>query len=123
MNSSAAKELLDVIMLDEFVARRKALDAWSRRWIATMHVEFVHDGETPKGELPELYREAKKLLLTEIFDGLARDEVHVLHWGRLISNKNSLACEVHFVMQEPRDVNAGADATQRMLEMAKGEQK
>jgi hypothetical protein len=117
MNPRAAKELLDVIMLDEFVARRKALDDWSRRWVATMHVEAlnVHSLSEARG--------AKKQLLTEILNGLVQDEVNVLHWGPLIGNKNSLACQMHVIMQEPRDIDAGADATRRMLKMAKGDPK
>src|SRR3954469_19100685 len=100
MNPRAAKELLDVIMLDEYVARRKALDDWSRRWIATMHVEALNVHNLSEA------REAKKQLLTEILNGLVQDEVNVLHWGHLISNNNSLACEMHVVMQQPRELDA-----------------
>lgn len=103
-------------MLDEFVARRKALDDWSRRWITTLHVEAVHVNHLPA-------RKVQKELLTQILNGLVQDEVNVLHWGELIDNPDSLACEMHVIMQEPRDINEGADATRRMLEMAKGEPK
>lgn len=122
MNPRAAQELLDLIMLDEFVARRKALDDWSRRWVTTMHVEFVPEPAVSVRN-PEVLRAARRVLLTNILDGLAQDEVHVLHWGHLIKNPNSLACEMHAIMQEPRDIDAGADATRRMLEMAKGKPK
>lgn len=122
MNPRAAQELFDLIMLDETVARRKALDDWSRRWITTMHTEFIPEPGTSMRE-PAVQRAARLVLLTNILDGLVQDEVHVLHWGHLIGNKNSLACEMHAIMQEPRDIDAGADATRRMLEMAKGKPK
>lgn len=35
----ALEELVELIMLDDFVQRRKALDTWTSRWIATAHVE------------------------------------------------------------------------------------
>lgn len=122
MNPRAAKELLDVIMLDEYVARRKALDDWSRRWVATMHTEFI-PGPGASMRDPAVAQVARQTLLTNILDGLVQDQVHVLNWGPLIGNKNSLACQMHVIMQEPRDINEGADATRRMLEMAKGEPK
>lgn len=80
MNPRAAQELLDLIMLDEFVARRKALDDWSRRWVATMHTEFI-PGPGASMRDPAVAQVARQTLLTNILDGLVQDQVHVLNWG------------------------------------------
>lgn len=39
MTPKAAEELLQVVMYDDFVDRRKALDHWTKRWVATLEVE------------------------------------------------------------------------------------
>lgn len=45
MTPKAAEEMLSLIMLDDFVARRAALDTWTRRWVATFEVSHVADME------------------------------------------------------------------------------
>jgi hypothetical protein len=64
----AAQELLDLIMLEDFVARRKALDAWTRRWIATARVDFIADGQEALKVEAENSRQliAKHILTGEI---------------------------------------------------------
>lgn len=123
MNPRAAQEFLDLIMLDDFVERKRAADDWARRWIATMHVEFVHDGTCSESQKPALYKRATSTLLRQIFDMLKDDEVHALNWGCLVNDPNSLAAEMHVILQEPRDINAGESAAQRMKFMAGGGKK
>jgi len=117
MNPQAAQELLNLIMLDDFVARKQALDNWSRKWIATLHVEHIHDGTLPD-ELVSPH--ARAILLRSIFNELNKDEVSALFWGKLADNPHSLVCQMHVILQKPRDLDAGADATKKMLDMAKG---
>jgi hypothetical protein len=124
MNKQAAKELLDLIMLDEFVARREALNLWSRRWIATMYVEAAVDGNALFGGI--LDGQATNGILREIFAGLMHDEAHVLNWGNPADEngkprKNVLACEMHCIMQVPKDPGDIDKAAQAMKAMAKGE--
>lgn len=33
-----------MVMLDDFVARRAALDVWSKRWVTTAEVKIIADG-------------------------------------------------------------------------------
>jgi len=101
VNSRAAEELLNLIMLDDFVQRRQTLDTWSRRWITTMHVEYTHDGTAPDAMV---IPHAREVLLLKILDGLRADEVKVLLWGKLVGDDNTFACEMHCVMQEPRSL-------------------
>ena len=101
MNRRAAEELLNLIMLDDFVQRRQALDTWSRRWLTTMHVEYTHDGTVPDAIV---LSHARKILLRKILDGLSTDAVKVLLYGRLPENFNTIVCEMHCVMQEPREL-------------------
>lgn len=104
MNSQAAKELLDLIMLDDYVARKQALDDWSRRWLATMHVEFKWDGsrKLAPGALFEIVKSGQEELLRLVLKGLQEDRIHVLHWGKLPDDDNSIVLEMHCVMQKPR---------------------
>lgn len=53
MIAQSRKELLDLLMLDDFVARREALEHWEAKWIATL--ELVHIA--PRSGVRELNRQ------------------------------------------------------------------
>lgn len=116
MNQVAAQEILDLIMLDDYVARKQALDAWSRKWIATLYVDAPHHG---------MLAQAKIEIMTKIFTALMANELDSINFGMPVGedgnlDRTRLACEMHVILQKPRDINAGADATKRLLGMAKG---
>lgn len=84
MTPPAAEELLNVIMLDDFVARRKALDTWTQRWIATMEVnmEGINHGHTKSSQA------------LAIGSALLQDEVPAVAWGE--------RPRMHVLLQNPR---------------------
>lgn len=116
MNPQAAQEILDLIMLDDYVARKQALDDWSRKWIATLYVEATHHNRITQ---------TREVLMEQIYTALRANEIHSINFGMPVGangtlDTNLLACEMHVILQKPRDINAGADATKKMLDMAKG---
>lgn len=96
MTPPAAEELLNVIMLDDFVARRKALDAWTRRWIATMEVDYVWDGGMSRAIALAIGR---RELLKEMARSFAKDEVSALGW---VEDERALLLRLHVLLQKPR---------------------
>lgn len=76
MNVKAAEELVDLIMIDDYVARRKALDTWNRRWIATAEVF----GRWEQGAPVEIRKAVVNDIRGEIFDGLVADHAKVVLW-------------------------------------------
>src|SRR5882762_1830335 len=130
MNPRAAKEISEIIMLDDFVARKKALDDWSRKWIATCMVEYpvslsmVRNLEKNYG-LQYATTMAKAAIIGRMLEGIAGDEsVKAMRW-EVSDNEDQgrtrmTRVEMHVVLQEPRGIHAGADATRRLLDMAKG---
>lgn len=101
MTPQAATELLDVIMLDDLVARRKALDTWTRRWIATMQIFYDMDSEF---STHSYYRQVvKNFLRTEMQKGLEKDEVHALSWKtEEREDFTRTILEMFVLLQEPR---------------------
>lgn len=93
MTPPAAEELLNVIMLDDFVDRRKALDAWTRRWIAT--AEIVHSRHASQ-------LEAKVYMLQELVEGLLTDAVNVLEFGKVPTG--DWAMRLRTLRQKPREL-------------------
>lgn len=93
MTPPAAEELLNVIMLDDFVARRKALDTWTRRWIAT--AEIVHDRHASQ-------LVAKVNMLQELLEGLLADEMNVVEFGKVPTG--DWAMRLHTLRQKPREL-------------------
>lgn len=92
MTPPAAEELLNVIMLDDFVDRRKALDVWTRRWIATAEIVFDR-GATQL--------EAKTGMLGELMEGLLTDEVRALEFGKVPTG--DWCMRLHTVRIVPRE--------------------
>lgn len=86
MTPQAATELLDVIMLDDFVARRDALDTWIRRWVATM--EVLTDAKA-----------WRTVLSLKMVQGLMEDEVHAVQWD---ANGALKGLRMFVLLQEPR---------------------
>lgn len=70
MTPAAANELRNIIMLEDFVARREALDLWYRRWVATAAVQIKADG-------PDSLAVAVNNAKREIAQGLMSGEVPV----------------------------------------------
>lgn len=96
MTPPAAEELLNVIMLDDFVARRKALDVWTRRWVATM--EVLNNGTSgPHG--------ARAEMLNEVAEGLLVDAVGCVEFGKRVG-KMGYALRMHVLLQKPRELCA-----------------
>lgn len=130
MNPTAAQELLDLIMLDDFVARKQALDNWSRKWIATCMVEYpvslsmVRNLEKNYG-LQYATTMAKAAIIGRMLEGIAGDEsVKAMRW-EVSDNEDQgrtrmTRVEMHVVLQEPRDIDAGKKAAQRMRDLASG---
>jgi len=107
VSPQAAKELLDLIMIDEYVARKKALDNWSRRWIATMQLDYEISAtlEHAYGARvsQEFDRIARQTLISKMTHGLLTNDVPALRWSTsLIEGGRSLRVEMHVVLQEPR---------------------
>jgi hypothetical protein len=105
MTPKAAEELLNIIMLDDFVARREGLDRWSRRWLATMEVTHVQQlGLIPKGYQGDLDAMARAALTEEILRGLLKNELPAMGWatheGR---TTREVVARMHVVLQEPRE--------------------
>jgi hypothetical protein len=96
VNPTAAEEILNIIMLDDYVQRKQALADWSRRWLTTMHVEMNTEEEIGGGSGYAV----KLVLLRKIWSALIHDEVNVLHWFQ--ANPKNLTCEMHCIMQKPR---------------------
>lgn len=86
MTPQAATELLDVIMLDDFVTRRAALDTWARRWVATM--EVLTDAKA-----------WRTVLSLKMVQGLMADEVHAVQWD---ANGALKGLRMFVLLQEPR---------------------
>lgn len=92
MTPPAAEELLNVIMLDDFVDRRKALDTWARRWVAT--AKIVHSRHSSQ-------LEAKVAMFQELLEGLLTDEVNVVEFGKMPTGH--WAMRLHALRQKPRE--------------------
>lgn len=77
MIAESRKELLELLMLDDFVQRREALDRWEARWVATL--ELVHIA--PRSGVRELNRQfpgkadlvARSGLTTKMVEALVDD--------------------------------------------------
>lgn len=125
MNHKAAQELLDMVMIDDLVERRAALDTWSRRWVAQLHVEMPYDGL----RTPVALSAARALLMRKIFKAIMDDSVNATNFGWPAGDDGKpmydvLVAELHVILQEPRTqahTEPVSDAVSRMSAMAKGE--
>lgn len=86
MTPPAAEELLNVIMLDDFVARRKALDAWTRRWVVVLEVNMAGIDRA----------DTKVAQAMGVGACLAQDEVPAVAWG--------VRPRMHVLLQKPREL-------------------
>lgn len=127
MNPTAAKEISDLIMLDDFVARKHALDNWTRKWIATIMLE--HPAPLHQVRAMEKFHGkeavasmARVALLERMLTGIVVDNnvkgvrVEVEESAQTRTTR----LEMHVVLQEPRELDAGKKAAQRMRDMASG---
>lgn len=95
MTPPAAEELLSVIMLDDFVARRKALDIWTRRWVATM--ELKNAGLSGR-------HGAKAAMLNEVAGALLVDVVGCVEFGVDTDTNLGYMMRMHVLLQKPREL-------------------
>lgn len=73
MTPAAAKELTDLIMLDDFVERRAALKRWEERWTVTADLaQYVRKDD--KSDI----RDATKGLAEDLLNSMLRGDVPVL---------------------------------------------
>jgi len=131
VNPTAAQEFMDLLMLDDYVARKRAGDDWTRKWIATVMLEHP----APRSQIlamertygvPHTMNIVKAALINRMLEGIAfgSGNVKALRW-EVDNNADQgrtqvTRVEMHVVLQEPRELDAGKDATEKMLEMAKG---
>lgn len=108
MNSSTQKELLDVIMLDEFVARREALLTWAKRWVWTLKCSAAVDSNTrdnnrmEKGP-EEFDRMEKAAFLDQIFMGVLNASAKVVDVRVEEGFPDTvITTKIHVILQEPR---------------------
>jgi hypothetical protein len=110
VNPQAAEELLEVIMCDDYVARRRGLDMWMKRWIS----ELVATHPQPK-VLDETYgkeslsRMARAALSSDAVDFLLNPSTGAMRL--IITEKESVRefhLTLHVVRQEPYDVSTAA---------------
>ena len=104
MSPQAAKELLDLIMLDDYVTRKKALNNWSRRWIATLQLDYTL---APSGfayndsAYQALENVSREVLIVRMVKGLLANAVPALRWTTS-EDGSQTRVELHVVLQEPR---------------------
>ena len=103
MTGKAAEELVDLIMLDDFVARREALRRWEERWMATMHLET--EFMTPLKLLPLVEKQAAiqsavKTMTKKMLNGLSDDSQHVTQW---YYGDDRVVLQIAFVRMEPHE--------------------
>ncbi len=75
MTPKAAEELLEVIMSDDYVERRRKLDIWSQRWISTAECKFMvgFDKDYNPSHDQNLHKFAKEKLAEMLVDGILED--------------------------------------------------
>lgn len=96
MTPQAAQELTDLIMLDDYVARRNGLDAWTKRWVATVHIVTEYDPRKAKSKaFIDVVRESS---IERLVTGLDDEAIPVLHWK--VSDVQA-ALSMHVLRQEP----------------------
>lgn len=108
MNSRAATELMAIVMLDDFVARRDAMNNWSRRWVATVRLSHPASRDVVRvfeerfgGKADEAARYA---LTDKLVRGMVEDQsVAALRWERAEGEKSIVTTvEMNVILQEPR---------------------
>lgn len=110
MNSRAAEELMACMMHDDFVQRRKALDDWSRRWVAS--VRLSHPASKDAVRVFEQMRigaaeDAARYALTDkLVRGMVEDQsVKALRWERFENERSVITTvEMNVILQEPREL-------------------
>lgn len=112
MNPQAAQELLDLIMLDDFVERKKSLDTWSRKWIATMELvqrvdlkRCLDTERTVNGGAHRLENMARAAIIDRMLVGLMDDAVGATKIEKTDDqekNVRTYTLHMHVVLQRPR---------------------
>lgn len=109
MNTTAQKELLDVIMLDDFVVRREALTKWVLRWVGTLKCDvFMPNSkrQAARAEDPAGFDYMEKAaLLDKIFEGVLNAPVKVVSMKVEEGVTNTtVTAKIYTILQEPRGV-------------------
>lgn len=109
MTPQAANELIDVLMLEDLVERRRALDKWVERWTSTL--EIVHTADA--AGVAALNREfpgkadlvAKIAICAKMVEGLIEDECNAVTFEKFIGDKSVVQYRVRLrvVTTQPRE--------------------
>lgn len=103
MTGPAAEELVHVIMLDDYVDRRKALKLWEERWVATLDlfVKFTPPlNMRPPDVAQAAMREGVKELTRSVLHALRDESQHVTRVGYV---DDLIMLKVVFIRMEPQE--------------------
>lgn len=101
MNGPAAKELMEVVMLDDYVDRMAGLRRWDGRWMATL--DLAVDFNPPLNLMPE---DEKMKALRIGVEQMTRSVLHALrddsqHVTKFDYTDNMILMKVCFIRMEP----------------------
>lgn len=103
VNGPAAKELMGVVMLDDYVARMAALRRWDAKWLVTL--DLAVDFNPPLNLMPE--EERMKALRIGV-EQMTRSVLHALrddsqHVTKFDYTDNMILMKVCFIRMEPKE--------------------
>ncbi len=99
-----ANELIQIIMLDDFVDRRKALDVWVARWVATADVYHPTTSEMEQlfqatwGDRAKMSRRAA--LAEKLVDAFMRNEIGAVGY---YENEQAVGARLMCLLLNPRE--------------------